>query len=146
MVAWTAPLPTGTRPTTVNGTARPATAGEPGDDVNKLTAVAAELRGAVLTAVPAAAVGTNELAPALASTIAAAVQVWRPNTAYPAGAPAINPSGVFATAKVAFTSGTTYAATNWNELPQVAVVPAATTTALGTVQLAGDLAGTPACC
>jgi len=44
MANFTAPIPSGTRATTVNGAARAATAGEPADDANKLVALIAELR------------------------------------------------------------------------------------------------------
>jgi len=44
MPSWTTPIPSGIRQTTVNGTARVATAGEPADDDNKLIAAVTELR------------------------------------------------------------------------------------------------------
>jgi len=45
---------------------------------------------------------------------AAYAKQWKPNTAYTAGQPVINPTGDVVTAKVDFTSGATYNAANWN--------------------------------
>lgn len=41
------------------------------------------------------------------------VPKWKPNTAYTAGDPVLNPSGQIATANATFTSGSSYTASNW---------------------------------
>ncbi|KQU30356.1 MULTISPECIES: hypothetical protein [unclassified Rhodococcus (in: high G+C Gram-positive bacteria)] len=48
--------------------------------------------------------------------------LWQADTAYPAGARVINPTGDIVTAKAAFTSGASYSAANWN-LVRAALVP-----------------------
>jgi len=65
-----------------------------------------------LTLPPSIKVGDTSLPARLAS---AAVAVnWTPSTAYAAGQPVINPTGDVVTAKIAFTSGGSYSAANWN--------------------------------
>lgn len=50
----------------------------------------------------------------MAQSTAGLVPKWKASTAYVAGQMVINPSGDIVIAKVNFTSGTTYSATNWN--------------------------------
>lgn len=56
----------------------------------------------------------NPASASRASLSATYAQQWKPNTAYAAGQPVVNPSGDVVTAKAAFTSGATYDATKWN--------------------------------
>jgi len=51
--------------------------------------------------------------PTRAELTATYVPRWKANTAYLAGDPVLSPNGDTVTAKVNFTSGTTYSATNW---------------------------------
>jgi hypothetical protein len=77
---------------------------------------------------------------------AAFVPKWKPNTAYTAGDPVVNPSGQLVTANTSFTSGATYNAANWTVTAGGAggSVSDASASAKGVVQLAGDLGGTAA--
>ncbi|QDM57502.1 minor tail protein [Arthrobacter phage JEGGS] len=50
-----------------------------------------------------------------AQTTVGLIPVWKANTAYVAGQRAIAPNGDIVSAKVNFTSGSTYSATNWNQ-------------------------------
>ena len=52
--------------------------------------------------------------PTRAELTATYAQQWKPNTAYAAGQPVVNPSGDVVTAKAAFTSGAAYDPTKWN--------------------------------
>ena len=54
----------------------------------------------------------------MAQSTAGLVPVWKASTAYVAGQKAIAPSGDVVSAKVNFTSGTVYSATNWNASTQ----------------------------
>ena len=51
------------------------------------------------------------------------VPKWKANTAYLAGAQVVEPAGQIVTAKVAFTSGATYSAANWNPSNRLGISP-----------------------
>lgn len=49
-----------------------------------------------------------------AAATATYVPKWKPNTAYLAGDPVVNPSGQLVTALTGFTSGSSFDAANWS--------------------------------
>ena len=75
---------------------------------NSAALVGAPADNAIATAINASGSATKA---ALSATY---VPKWAPNTAYAQGAAVVNPSGDTVTAKVAFTSGASYDAANWN--------------------------------
>jgi hypothetical protein len=64
-------------------------------------------------------------AASMAQSTVGLVPKWKASTAYTAGQMVINPSGDLVTAKVAFTSGSTYSSTNWNLTPAAALLASA---------------------
>jgi lysophospholipase L1-like esterase len=80
-----------------------------------------------------------------ARTIVDKIGKWKPNTAYTAGDPVVNPSGQLVTANTTFTSGATYSAANWTVTAGggggggATLTPTATKTATYTAAV-GDLA------
>lgn len=82
-------------------------------------AASAALVSAPADAAIAAAVDGNGATEA--ALTAAYVPKWKANTSYAAGEPVLNPTGDVVTAKVAFISGASYSAANWN--PSSTLVP-----------------------
>lgn len=93
---------------------------------------------------PSSGIGKAALASAVQASLDradVAAPRWQPNTAYAAGQAVLLPDGTTGTAKVAFTSGASFSAANWNVAAGGTVVDADASTK-GKVALAGDLGGT----